>query len=656
MSIEVQLFQNNREFFAFGNEVSSYVHTNKKRLSNEPDETMQPIVEELKLALGIDVEPRMLTSFTIDGTRDEIAHVYSEVRMLAMKHAMLVFWGDSGIIFNFSGEILDVSEVKLIQNSAGMQLWQVTERTLHLAFEDAVRWDNPSVSVIIPNPQNVGDYGRHFIFSLQPDGYYKVVRRDEVWARSLIVDNIDEAIRLCLLWCDQCPAIFDCNWEVTELESQEILHPRDRAQTSEPRDPQAVFRQPAGAAIRRWDAGANSWGHGTDREGSIFVSIRTPFGIGFRKVCDSEDGPMNELVGFENGDAEIDTAQGWMREHPAYGLDTFSVTAMVLPERDRAWADESVVAFHRDVAARENEASFELENFIDEVNQRAGKTLILAEEKIEAKEITTILIPHETQRASIDRLLMIAENHNVSLVVNDHEVVYNPGTPYPGHPKCPIRILHDGSVLRLYWGTETKLVASAMKLVFADFIVQISSPTVVAPADRCSLQLRAVGDGNLIVNLITPTMQYQVNSMTTMVAGNVISAFEKDPALLVDGLNWDVTRDLTNDAETARYSYGDNFGSNREFTQETLDFTSETVLTATGHWVVIHDNLITGDYCQIDQVGERQFVVEWGHDYGEIEHFTATFDTAQGAIDRWVEFTEGDLEKFAQHEWERVLG
>lgn len=655
MTIRVHLFQNNREFFAYRSEAVDYLYSNMDRLHAEPDESMAPVVEDIKQALGIDVQPCVLSSFDIEGSEEDVARAYDALFSIAVKHALLVLWDNSGAIFNFTGEPIFLDKAVLIRNSAGAQWWQVTPATIHAAFEDALRWPNPHVTAFISNPEPVTEFGSSVTIALNTEGRYEVVLRGDVWARSVQVDSIDAAVDLMLLWADQNPILLEEPWEVRELEALGMMHPAQRAETQRSRDIGAVFNQPHGAAVRLWDFWPTSWLQGTTPDGQIYAALTALTGPQSRKSFTSTDDLMQELQAAGAGQVTLSRENGWVSETPAFELDVFTVTAMVLPEREYAWSDTSILAFHHKAETAEGQPSAQMMSFVDAVNERSQDHLILAESEVEAKELTRIMVPAETVGITLERLQFLASSRRVSLVLNGTHVIHNPGA-HTGQPSFVMELRGGGEVLRSFNGTETSQVATALRYLSLSYVLNVSTPVIV-PADRAyELALARTDNGTITVLLESPSGRHTLDEVTPMVASNFITLFVQDPEQFANNVRWtDESAPHNESAEDARYLYQDSAENSGRYERDVVvPLVQQQALSTLGSWVVIHDLHVKGDYCQIDRVGEKQFVVEWGHDFGKLESFQHVFDNLDDAMNRWLEFTTGDVEAFSQLEWKRV--
>ena len=77
--------------------------------------------------------------------------------------------------------------------------------------------------------------------------------------------------------------------------------------------------------------------------------------------------------------------------------------------------------------------------------------------------------------------------------------------------------------------------------------------------------------------------------------------------------------------------------------------------------VVVHDRLVPGDYCQVDRVepvesGAARYLVEWGHNNGEEEHFQMLLEDIDQALSLLHWFAQGNRADFEALPWTRQEG
>ena len=84
-------------------------------------------------------------------------------------------------------------------------------------------------------------------------------------------------------------------------------------------------------------------------------------------------------------------------------------------------------------------------------------------------------------------------------------------------------------------------------------------------------------------------------------------------------------------------------------------------LSEVGTWAVVHDRLVPGDYCQVDRVepaesGAARYLVEWGHNNGEEEHFQMLLEDIDQALSLLHWFAQGNRAEFEALPWTRQEG
>lgn len=598
----------------------------------------------------------MVVAVEILGDAD-VDEVFAALQAIALEHALVVLWGQSGMLFNFSGEPLDVTEPMTVVNSLGTRSWCIAEDTIHHAFYDAIRGPDPFVAIESSRPTPGSEFGAVIAFWVDGEGTVQAGKFDADWFTQTQVDSVDEAVHLLLQWADRSPTVFNREWVETPPHPLHIMDLRNRLELDTWEDPRAVFRQPAGVTARRFDRRPSSLTYGRNREGQLFARSRDLHFDDKIKYFDSETEVLACLQDFRYGEFSPSEKDGWVPGFPSGGVNVVPVTAMTLPDRDRSWSGDSIRAFHAWPELSFEEPDAVMESFIDALGERVGVDLMLVEQAPAPRRVTTILLPVDTLGHLLEKILHLAGGRGVSLVVDGRFVLYNPGMPGSGKPQPRLKVFQEYQILQQFDGSETTLIGEALAQVNGVTRLLIEESTLVGVAERHELHFHSDPENPSNVNVIftSPEGIHKLSNVPTMSAYFVFQRFAEDPSQLVDGIKWEWSRSTVEDRDSNTFEYGDSYGNSRTLDDEVIQFVREESLAAPGTWIHLSDPAVPGDYSQVDMLDDATFLVEWGHDLGEIECFQAKFDHRDDAIARWLEFTTMDRDDYARLDWQRRL-
>ena len=338
-----------------------------------------------------------------------------------------------------------------------------------------------------------------------------------------------------------------------------------------------------------------------------------------------------------------------------------TVTAMELPEREEQWTEASVCMMHRIRADHNGEPSPRMQKYIERINSKLGSEILLAEEHVEAQALTRLLIPADVRSVTIERLTHLAQDHGISLVVDDSLALYNPsGKPLPGAESCQLKLLADKLYVNTWEVTTSSSVLEAGLRLFTGWRLEVRSGSQVDFQERYTLETTYTGD-NVSLDLVTPDGNlHEIPSIPLPLALDLMVEFTYSPAQLVDKVNWQDQKSSSDIPEEERFMVNATvFGSAAYlFNDDLLEAVRQDGFPEVGAWVAAFDRIVPGDYCQVDRVqpsetGAARYLVEWGHNNGEEENFQMLLEDIDEALSLLERFVNGDRAEFEALPWTR---
>lgn len=516
MSVTFHFVQPGLTFFAADLDFSKLFYSTDPEELKKPDPDMEPVAQRIAETLGIEVDATVSVDLSVP--EEDFHRVVPIVDQIALDFQLVVFLGDTGMLFNYTGLPALNPRPYFLINSANTTWWQVTFETLNDALLDALRMDVPVVTVHSINADE--EFGRSISFMPLGDGRFELRRDHEIFELSHVAESLHAAVDAVLLWVDRCPVVLRMAWESTE---RRFLPPVNVAQRP------AEMAPNLGRLVKL--AGM-----------SFMLTMHRPHIMEFHKSPRGENtvvwwtDNLTHFVARELSDAEALTLLGQYSAGHANSDDEVweiqefddnrvyhSITVAELPEdnstRTLAWSERSVKAIHSELAAFNGPPPEAVRNFVAAVNSGLRSSLILAEHELEPQALTTLMIPVESGPATIDRLVAMAAGHGVSLVFNSRTVLYNPSGRNP--VSTAGQALSEDKATRVWmmnnafplwtWARYSPVIISeAIAYVSRGHNLNLSHDWVESTADRWTLSVSADEecDGRFELNLCTDVKSY----------------------------------------------------------------------------------------------------------------------------------------------------
>lgn len=612
------------------------------------DEAMVPVAAELSEVLGCDVPAHQLISIDVDEAAMEV--IYPVAQRLGLFHGLIVFRGNSGPLCDFSGVAYAAHRIDVLTSSAGTTWKQITASTIHQAILDCLL--SPHPWVVISNreaDQQDSEFGHSIALEPQDDGTVAVTRLGEVWSRRVHVDSMERAVELMLLFSDRCPALLALDWEVCEPERLQLMNPFDRAELPI-RDLRVVERLAPGLRASIQDVNNGCIFFGRDREGVWEVIFHRSFTARHRATFATAEQMYEVVEAYLRGDMDV------LRERlevvpDAWDMGTISVTAMELPDRPEPWTQASVLEFHRSMLGSTAEPSLLMASFIDALNAKLGTEILLAEQHVEPAALVTLVVPVDVVPVTFERLIHLAEDRNISLVVTGDTVLYNPsGHVADGAESCSLGLYDPASAYARRWESfGIDALYEALWDYGAGFTLESRQSRSIPPAQRCSMSTSAE-QGRFEVTLATPDAVYTEPDVSAYSVVHLFMNFAHGPHKLAQDVAWS-HKQSAGEISPFPFTFHSNVYTPQPFAPESAPALIEAGLPAVGQWISIMDQVRQGDYCQVDRVGDESYLVEWGHDLGEQGCYQYTTADFADAVSCLVLFAREDRTEFEALEW-----
>ncbi len=613
-------------------------------------EQMVPVAAGLGEFLGTSIEPHLLIEVEIE--EEDFHQVMQLAEELAQEHRLAVLLGSSGVLFNFSVWPDPGIAQSFVFNSLGSVWNQVTASALHAAFEDALRGPEPEVVVSSMKPVEAESFGHVCGFSPRPDGSIRVFRKGEDWEEAITTDSIDRAVELLLLFSDRCPVLLDADWEPAfDIEHPSVTPAERLALPLRAFD--AVDTLKPGQMLTLSDNPRQPLSYGRNRNGQWEAIWVEDFNMRYSRTFDSLESLLEVVQIYVAGEI-APVARNWEVADDVWHTSLWTISAAELPDRDEMWREASVRAFHEHMRFAETEPSIMMQSFIDAANERIGSELLISEQQLEAAPVVTIMVAAETAAAAFERLLHLAEDRNISLVVNGELVLYNPsGSAEPERELCPLTLWNGPFPVGQWNSTTTASIIEAAHRYQPWLRLEASSPRSTPLAQRSSLSTE-FDEGGFSVTLMTPTTGYRSQEVPLYMAFFTLYCLTFGVKFLEEEFAWDESIALGETEDQPRFIFGSSCYGSQYFDPCLLEQLLEAGLPSVSDWIALNDTRIVGDYCQVDRIGEQEYLIEWGHHLGEVECFQIKTKDFGYAISLLEQFSSGDRAAFESLDWTLV--
>ncbi len=420
-----------------------------------PDPSMRDAAAKLSQIVGYEVPAQKVITLEIDPANAD--QQIGQIEHLAFVDKLLVFLGDAGLYVNASGLDLQETFVPVQMTSSTGTVWrQVGERTVDIAFEDALRAPDPVGAwiLVVTTYGKADTYGGSLSMRLEADGQWTLTLRyapsesgEQKPAQILRVATYEEARSILLAFADICEEIHELDWR-DAAPGEATLRPMAYQQNMKLplRRLDAVADLPAGTMMRLHDPYWGELRYGRTPHGAWHAAQVQPTGVRVSRDFSTLDELMAVVHAFSKGNghsAELKAAFGGdiqALSSSNWGRDVVEVTAMVLPHRGPARMN-STVRFLHDLRARRNQpAPPQMEDFVGLVNRILGDMLV--DGPAHPAALTRMRLRNP---GSIPQLFGLAADFGVSVVVHGDHVLYNSSGVYnEGYELDPVRVFNNG--------------------------------------------------------------------------------------------------------------------------------------------------------------------------------------------------------------------
>lgn len=379
-----------------------------------PDPSMRDTAAKLSQIVGYEVPAQKVITLEIDPANAD--QQIGQIEHLAFVDKLLVFLGDAGLYVNASGEDLQETFVPVQMTSSTGTVWrQVGERTVDIAFEDALRAPDPVGAwiLVVTTYGQADTYGGSLSMRLEADGEWTLILRyapaesgEQKPAQALRVPTYEEARSVLLAFADICEEIHELDWRDVGPGEATLRPMAYRQKMNLPlRRLDAVADLPAGIMMRLHDP---YWGElrcGRTARGSWNATQVQPTGVRVSRDFSTLDELMAVVRAFSKGNGHSTELKA------AFGGDIQALSAS-------DWG--------RDV--------------VDLVNRILGDMLI--DGPAHPAALTRMRLRNP---GSIPQLFALAADFGISVVVHGDHVLYNSSGVYnEGYELDPVRVFNNG--------------------------------------------------------------------------------------------------------------------------------------------------------------------------------------------------------------------
>ncbi|AWB83949.1 hypothetical protein [Corynebacterium liangguodongii] len=624
---------------------------------------MEPFAAELGQALGHEIPAHRLVTLDVDpddGDRIEL------ILRSAYLHGLFVLAGDSGALLDGTGFVFGEVTLHRLSNTLNSSWSQVAPWTIDQAFLDALRAPADAacavrVTDLAAPSESSAVHGVGMTAYLRADGGF-----DVEWVRltgsghsvdSVRVGTFAEARDLLMQVVDRAPTLGSLPWQPGAVDHGEGISLQSRVQIPL-RRLDAVFERPAGTTVTLWDIADVPLTYGTTPEGDYVASARLgPFQVRSKTFGD----PLDVLgVVHEYLDGNVEKVYSILDdEKNLLGEDFVTITAMVPPHREEYWLGSSILAFHREAIERvamgeQRPIDAQMQLFIQSVNNALGHSLILAELEVAEAELVTMMVPIETAGVSIERLINLAREFAVSLVVGGSVVLHNPSrTALEGAHNLPLTLGAESSYVQDWAVTTPTTLLEAFTGFSPALSLRCEESSAVAAGERDTACFADTPDGFTFAVVDSDDRRYTYDKPTPLEAAQLFLAFTEDGDHLKESFQWSHVSEPESEDQprfVITLPSGSFVGSEENFAA-----LRGMSLSDAGDWLGLRDRKIKGGYFQIDNVGNGRFLVEWGHNLGEDECFQTNRESLAEAFELMELFLRDDRTDFEAVEWTRTV-
>lgn len=416
-----------------------------------PDPSMRDAAAKLSQIVGYEVPVHKVITLEIDPANAD--QQIGQIEHLAFVDKLLVFLGDAGLYVNASGLDLQETFVPVQMTSSTGTVWrQVGERTVDIAFEDALRAPDPVGAwiLVVTTYGNADSYGGSLSMRLETDGEWTLILRyapaesgEQKPAQTLRVPTYEEARAILLAFADICEEIHELDWR-DAAPGEATLRPMAYQQNMPLRRLDAVADLPAGTMMRLHNL---SWGelrYGRDASGAWNATETGFLGVRISRDFDTLDELMALVYAYVTGQgsevSEMMQNHSRARTEFVWDKDVVEATAMVLPERSAPFMNSTIRFLHHNRACRNRPASAQMRDFVDSVNRELADFLV--DGPAEPADLTRLRLRNP---GAIPQLYALAKRSGVSVVVHGDHVLYNSSGEYEeGHEPDPVVVFNNG--------------------------------------------------------------------------------------------------------------------------------------------------------------------------------------------------------------------
>ncbi|MCT1451417.1 hypothetical protein M3G18_00565 [Corynebacterium sp. p3-SID1145] len=420
-----------------------------------PDPSMREIAAKVSQIVGFEVPAQ--TVMTVELAPEEAGPKLAEIGALAYVEEFLVFLDDAGLFVNTAGTDLQETFAPVELASSTGTVWrQVGERIVDIAFEDALRAQDPVGAwlLLVTTYADSDSFGGSVSMCLEADGQWLMTLRytatesgEEKPAQQLRVGTYEEARSILLAFADICGEIHELDWQEAAPDLPGLRRTAYGQNIDLPlRRLDAVADLPAGTMMRLHDPYWGELRYGRTRDGawnatqvrSTGIRVSRDFGtleevMAVARAFSKGNGHSDEVKAAFGGDIQALSVSMWSK-------DVVEVTAMPVPHRGAAWMNSTIRFLHSNRAQRNQPASAQMEDFVAVVNHELGDFLV--DGPVEPAELTRMRLRNP---GAVPQLFSIAEGYAVSIVVNGEHVLYNPsGKLNEGVGPDAVRVFNNG--------------------------------------------------------------------------------------------------------------------------------------------------------------------------------------------------------------------
>lgn len=517
MPITLHILKPPASVIAVHHELVNALYSADLDLQHVPDPSMRDAAAKLSQIVGYEVPAHKVITLEIDPANAD--QQIGQIEHLAFVDKLLVFLGDAGLYVNASGLDLQETFVPVQMTSSTGTVWrQVGERTVDIAFEDALRAPDPVGAwiLVVTTYRKADTYGGSLSMRLEADGQWTLTLRyvpaesgGQKPAQTLRVPTYEEARAILLAFADICEEIHELDWR-DAAPGEATLRPMAYMQSMPLRRLDAVADLPAGTMMRLRNL---SWGelrYGRDASGAWNATETGLLGVRISRDFDTLDELMVLVYAYVTGQgnevSEMMQNHSRARTEFVWDKDVVEATAMVLPERSAPFMNSTIRFLHHNRACRNRPASAQMRDFVDSVNRELADFLV--DGPAEPADLTSLRLRNP---GAIPQLYALAKRSGVSVVVHGDHVLYNSSGEYEkGHEPDPVVVFNNGLPFLGWKVPSLNAFTEAIGKVAAGCVLSVLvEGTVGTRGHRADYQTMIFDkDGQLTTTLLYPDGSY----------------------------------------------------------------------------------------------------------------------------------------------------